>query len=91
MNSAITALSVNRNNEARQILGALNDYTPVAEYARSLTFARLKENDNFYRHISKACTEVSLRKRAATEPDFYPYREEAAFRSILNEIKEDAQ
>lgn len=91
LNSAITALSVNRNNEARQILGALNDYTPVAEYARSLTFARLKENDNFYRHISKACTEVSLRKRAATEPDFYPYREEAAFRSILNEIKEDAQ
>lgn len=84
LNSAISALSVNENNEAKKILGTLDVHTPVAEYARSMVFARLKEHENFYRHIGKACEEEKLRKRAADEPDFYPYWEEEAFRTLTD-------
>ena len=84
LNSAISALSVNENNEAKKILGTLDVHTPVAEYARSMVFARLKEHENFYRHLGKACEEEKLRKRAADEPDFYPYREEEAFRTLTD-------
>lgn len=84
LNSAISALSVDENNEAKKILGTLDVHTPVAEYARSMVFARLKEHENFYRHIGKACEEEKLRKRAADEPDFYPYQEEEAFRTLTD-------
>lgn len=84
LNSAISALSVNENSEAKRILGTLDVHTPVAEYVRSMVFARLKEHESFYRHISKACEEERLRERAANEPDFYPYHEEEAFRTLTD-------
>jgi len=83
-NSAIAALSVNRNDEAKRMLDALEDESPVAEYARALTAARLHEHTAFYDHLTRVCTDERLRRRAAAEPDFSPYREEEAFRALVN-------
>ncbi len=90
-NSAVAALSVNRNDEARDMLRALKDDSPVAEYVRAITAARFNEKSVFYDHLSPACTDGRLRLRAAAEPDFYPYREEEAFRTLVNETKDDAR
>lgn len=84
LKSAISALSVNENGDAKRMLDALDVHTPVAEYARSLVFARTKDTGSFYKHIGNACGDDKLRRRAATEPDFYPYREEEAFRKLTD-------
>lgn len=86
VNSAVSALSVNRNEEAKQILAALTENrTPLAEYARSLAAARLREDNVFYMHIGNACEDMVLRKRAATEPDFYRYRTDSRFHTLINQ------
>lgn len=84
LNSAIAALSINKNTEAKSILAGVKDDRPVAEYVRSLTAARLEEHSSFYRHIGNACTDDRLLKRAATEPDFYRYHKEDTFRRLIN-------
>ena len=85
VNSAISALSVNKNSEAKRILTALtDDRTPLAEYVRSLTASRLKEDTVFHKHIGNACEDIKLRKRAATEPDFYRYHADSRFRTLIN-------
>ena len=84
LNSAISALSVNENGDAKRMLDVLDVHTPVAEYARSLVFARTKDAGSFYKHIGNACGDNKLRRRAATDPDFYPYREEEAFRKLTD-------
>lgn len=76
LNSAICALSVNRNEEADGIMRGLPEVkTPVAEYVRALIAARLDRPDELMRHLKPACTDPKLRKRAKDEPDFDPYRE----------------
>ena len=52
---------------------------------RSLTAARLKEDQLFYLHIVNACSDPQLRKRAKTEPDFRPYRQEEKFQKAVNQ------
>lgn len=84
LNSAIVALSINKNEEAKTILTPLKDSSPVAEYTRSMTAARLQENDMFYLHIGNACKDAKLRVRAATEPDFYRYHAEDGFQTLIN-------
>lgn len=84
LNSAISALSLNRNEEAKSILKGVEAQTPVAEYVRSLTAARLREDREFYRHIGPACHDGQLRERAKTEPDFRPYRTEEMFLKAVN-------
>ncbi len=85
VNSAISALSVNRSEDAKQILARLKDNrTALAEYVRSLTAARLKEDAVFHKHIGNACGDMKLRKRAATEPDFYRYHADSRFRTLIN-------
>lgn len=84
LNSAIVALAVNKSDEAKMILDELEDKSPVAEYVRSLTFARLGDKTNFYEHIENACSDAKLRKRAMTEPDFYRYYDEEPFQKIIN-------
>lgn len=84
VNSAIMALSLNRNEEAETILATLEDTTPVAEYARAMTAARLKKDEEFYRHIGKACRDEALRCRAANEADFIRYSREDKFKAIIN-------
>lgn len=85
LNSAISALSLNRNEEAKHILQGVETQTPVAEYVRSLTAARLKEDKLFFQHIGNACSDLQLRERAKTEPDFRPYREEEMFQKTVNQ------
>ena len=84
VNSAIIALSVNKNEDAKAILTPLKDNTPVAEYVRSITAARLQENEQFYLHIGPACKDTKLRKRAVTEPDFYRYHADDRFQTLIN-------
>lgn len=90
VNSAISALSVNRNKEAEQILEALEDDSPVAEYARALAAARLNKITDFHKHIVAACADAALRSRAAVEPDFQKYHYEEAFQALINDIKENS-
>ena len=84
VNSAIMALSMNRNAEAEAILSALEDASPVAEYARSMAAARQEKDEVFYRHIGNACADETLRRRAASEADFMRYRYEDTFKAIIN-------
>lgn len=84
LSSAISALSVNRNDEAKRMLDALPDKSPLAEYVRSLAAARLKEDALFFRHIGSACEDGTLRERAAGEPDFYRYRDDSRYRALIN-------
>ncbi len=84
VNSAICALSVNRNEEADTMLRKLDDQSPVAEYVRALVAARLANDAEFFLHLPSACREERLRKRAKGEGDFLPYFEREEFVEIVN-------
>ncbi len=84
VNSAIAALNVDRDDEAGRMLDNLNDESPLTEYVRALTAARLRERALFYDHLARACADERLRNRAAEEPDFYPYHDEEAFRALTD-------
>ena len=83
MNSAIAALSVNRNEEARDIMLRADDNSPVAEYVRSLAAARLGDADTLFLHLAPACADPVLKARADDEADFDPYRADARFDAAL--------
>lgn len=79
VNTAIVALSLARNAEAREIMNEIQDQSPLAEYVRALIAARLHDEAAFSRHIKNACKERIFRERAITEPDF------EKFQNILND------
>lgn len=85
VNSAIAALSVNENGEAEKILLRLKDDSPVAEYARALTGARLEKDRMFFGHIGAACKDEALRNRARNEADFLRYHRDERFKSIITQ------
>ena len=85
LNSAIVALSVDRNDEAAAIMDSLDNRSPLAQYVRCLTAARLGDADTLFRLLPEACADPRLRTRAADEPDFDPYRADSRFRQALNE------
>ena len=70
LNSAITALSVNRNQEADEVMCTLRDDRPVAHYVRALIAARLGRPDELEEHLRAACIDPKLKRRAQDEPDF---------------------
>ncbi len=84
VNSAIAALNVDRTDEAKEMLDAIRDESPVTEYVRALTAARLGDRTALCEHLGRACADESLRARAAGEADFYPYRNEEAFRALIH-------
>ena len=84
VNSAVVALSVNRNAEARDIMSGVKAQTPVAEYVRAMVAARFREDDKVFLHVGKACEDQKLRVRAADEPDFYGYKDDERFRAVIN-------
>lgn len=84
VSTALVALSLNRTAEADTLLAALEDHSPIAEYARALTAARQKKHDEFYRHLGNACQDTALRQRAANEAEFLPYSGEEAFQVLVN-------
>lgn len=84
VNSAIAALNVDRNDEAKEMLDTIKDESPVTEYVRALTAARLGDRAALYEHLGRACSDESLRVRAACEADFHPYHNEAAFRALTD-------
>lgn len=89
VNSAIVALSVERNAEAKAVMEQVDDTGPLAGYVRSLVAARLHDDKTFYRCLAEACRDEHLRRRAMDEPDFARYRHEETFRRLV-EQKEEA-
>lgn len=69
-NSAIIALSVNRNEEADDMMNRCEDASPLAEYVRALIAVRLNRTDDAVKHLQRACADASLKERARTEVDF---------------------
>lgn len=84
INSAIIALSINKNLEAQSIMQGLKLTTPIAEYVRAIVAARFKQHDDLFVHLANACTDQKLRNRAADEPDFDSYRLDERFSSVVN-------
>lgn len=74
VNAAVIALSVNRNDEADEIMKACEERTPLAAYVRALVAARLHDADEVKIQLAVACTDKALKERAAEEPDFDTYR-----------------
>lgn len=74
VNAAIVALSVNRNEEADEIMKMCEDRSPLAAYVRALVAARLHEAGEVKTQLAVACEDEQLKRRAAVEPDFEPYR-----------------
>ena len=70
LNSAIAALSVRQDEEAKAMLDKLDDPSPRAEYARAIACARLGDTAAAREHLEKACADESLARRAATDPEF---------------------
>ncbi len=87
VNSAIAALNVDKDDEAKRMLDNLNDESPVTEYVRALAAARQGDHAAFYNHLTRACADERLRGRAAGEPDFHPYHDEEAFRTLTDKTK----
>lgn len=88
VNSAIVALSVQHNAEAKAVMDEVADSGPLAAYVRALIAARLRDDAGFYRTIGEACREERLRRRAMGEPDFARYRHEEAFLKIVEPEKD---
>ena len=84
LNSAIAALSTGHNDEARQVLDALEDHSPLAQYVRCLAAARLGDEATFFRCLPDACKGQRLRERAKQEPDFDAYRADSRFKSAVS-------
>ena len=74
VNAAVIALSVNRNDEADEIMKACEERTPLAAYVRALVAARLHDADEVKAQLAIACTDHTLKERAKEEPDFDTYR-----------------
>ena len=72
-NAAVVALSVNRNDEAYEIMGVNPDKTPRAQYVRALIYARRNEPDNMMLRLEEAVVKDTYRSRARSEADFAPY------------------
>ena len=73
--TAIVALSLNRNADADAIMGgpAAADRSPLAQYVRALTAARLARPDALFTALPAAVADNWLRRRAMGEYDFEPY------------------
>lgn len=84
VNAAIIALSVNRNDEADEIMKSCEERTPLAAYVRALVAARLHDADEVKIQLAVACTDKALKERAAEEPDFDAYRSGAEGNGIWN-------
>ena len=83
LNSVITALSVNRNHEADDMMKDLTDDSPTACYVRALIAARLGRANEVGTNLKPACRAPKLKTRAYDEPDFDPYRDTPQFREIM--------
>ena len=83
INSAIAALSLNKNEEARKIMSQIDDTRPLAKYVNALIAARFNDNEAALTNLAKACEEERFRKRAIEEPDFMKYADNEQFNSII--------
>lgn len=83
VNSAIMALSVNKNEETAAIMESVRSNSPQCEYVRAMVSARLGKDADALGHIAKAAEDVALRERAKIEYDFKLYRNCVEFRAAI--------
>lgn len=85
VNSALAALAIGANADAATILDSCaDDRSAKAEYARALVAARNNDATAVARHLEIACRDAFLQRRTVGEPDFDPYRTDAAFRKAVS-------
>lgn len=73
VNTAIVALGLDKNTEADRIMKQVDSETPLSDYVRSMTAARLQQPDKMFECLKRAIEEERLRLRARDEFDFMPY------------------
>ena len=83
VNSAVAALSVNKNEEADRIMKGVASKSPQCEYVRAIAAARLSRGGDAVEHIVNAASDAGLRERAKIEYDFKPYRDYMDFRAAV--------
>lgn len=83
LNSAIVAINLSRLDEAKAIMNELNDTSAQAEYIRALIAARLNNTQDFVRHLTNACRDEKLKKKASEEADFKRMLENGAFENDI--------
>lgn len=83
VNSAVAALSVNKNEEADRIMKGVASKSPQCEYVRAIAAARLSRGGDAVEHIVNAASDAGLRERAKIEYDFKPYRDNMDFRAAV--------
>ena len=84
-NTAICALSVNRNDKADEVMQQVKESRPINEYVRAMIAARLGNADAVIEHLSKISGDAFLLRRAKDEPDFRPFSETEEFKAIIKE------
>ena len=70
VNSAVMALSMDRNGEAEAIMQKLDDRSPRAQYVRAMIAARAGRAAEAKALVKEASADPQLARRALTEPDF---------------------
>ena len=78
-----SALAVNENREAYDIMKNVDDDSPLAEYVRALASARLGLDEEFFRHIAAASAEERFFYRAQSEPDFIRFGSDPRFMELF--------
>lgn len=89
--TAITALSLGRNDEAHRIMTggkAAADASPLAEYVRAQTAARLERADDVFRSLPQAVTDEWLRTRSRRDYEFEPYHADPRWPALFQTEKE---
>ena len=83
VNTAIVALSLDKNGEALNIMSVQKEATPLTEYVNAIIASRFNDEDSMLRHLEAASADERLRRRAEDEPDFIKYADNEHFKSII--------
>lgn len=84
VNTAIVALSLNKNDEASDIMRKVTLNTPLSEYVRALIAARQQQADDLFTHLRTVIEEPVLRARAESEYDFMPYQKDLRWTELFD-------
>lgn len=84
VNTAIVALSLNKNFEAESMMQKDSSTTPLSEYVRAMIAARLQKHDRIFAPLRRAVEDEKLRMRAEGEFDFVPYHGDAQWMDLFD-------
>lgn len=85
VNTAIVALSLNKNPEAEDIMQKDASTTPLSNYVRAMIAARLQKRNSIFEPLRKAIIDEKLRIRAVGEYDFMPYHDDVWWKDLFDQ------